>query len=196
MDDQTQYGWSYWTPNFNPGIGVTGNWYVRVLYDNVEKGRCFFNVQLLTSNRPRLYPVAAKCYRKSIFVQRDTLRVRPVRTGMQYDLLDAPPNVSITQDSIVNIAAFNQTYREREFKVIASMGGSASLRDTMIYKLIDTTKNVNQLSLTKSLELNAKLQGFWNGNTMNDDTVTLYLRSPLSPYNIADTAKVVLNQKG
>ncbi|MCB0729353.1 MAG: hypothetical protein KDD00_17955, partial [Ignavibacteriae bacterium] len=63
-------------------------------------------------------------------------------------------------------------------------------------KLIDTTKNVNQLSSVKSLELNAKLQGFWDGSTMNDDTVTLYLRAPLSPYNIADTAKVVLNQNG
>ncbi|HMQ70275.1 MAG TPA: M23 family metallopeptidase [Ignavibacteria bacterium] len=196
ISNNIQYSYYYWTPDFNPGISVTGDWYVRVLYDNVEKYRCFFNVQLLTSNRPRLYPVAAKCFRKSIFVQRDTLRVRPVRSGMQYDLLDAPSNVTITQDSIINIASFNQTYREREFKVIASMGGSASLRDTMIYKLIDTTKNVNQFSTVKSLELNAKLQGFWNGSKMNEDTVTLYLRAPLSPYNIADTAKVVLNQNG
>ncbi|MEZ4691437.1 MAG: M23 family metallopeptidase [Ignavibacteria bacterium] len=196
IGDQIQYSYYYWTPIFNPGISVTGDWYFRVLYDNVEKKRCFFDVQLLTSNRPRLYPVAAKCFRKSIFVQRDTLRVRPVRSGMQYDLLNAPPEVTITKDSIINIGSFSQTYREREFKVIASMGGSATLRDTMIYKLIDTTKNVNQLSSVKSLELNAKLQGFWDGSTMNDDTVTLYLRAPLSPYNIADTAKVVLNQNG
>ncbi len=100
-----------------------------------------------------------------------------------------------TQDSIITIA-FNQTFREREFKVIASIGGNSTLRDTMIYKLIDTTKNVNLLSTVKSLELNAKLQGFWDGSTMNDDTVTLYLRSPLNPFNIADTAEVVLNHNG
>ncbi|MEZ4691432.1 MAG: M23 family metallopeptidase [Ignavibacteria bacterium] len=196
LSGREQYSFYYWTPDFNPGISVTGNWYVRVLYDNVEKYRNFFNVQLLTSNRPRLYPVAAKCFRYSIFTQRDTLRVKPVRSGMQYDLLNAPPNVTITQDSIVNIASFNQTYREREFKVIASMGGSATMRDTMIYKLIDTTKSPSQLNYVESIELNAKLQGFWNGSTMNDDTVTVLLRSPLSPYNIADSAKVVLNQNG
>lgn len=70
MSDQTQYGRYWWTPDFNPGISVTGDWYVRVLYDNVKKGRYFFNVRLLTSNRPRMYPVAAKCFRKSIFIQR------------------------------------------------------------------------------------------------------------------------------
>ncbi|MEZ4823389.1 MAG: hypothetical protein R2942_13690 [Ignavibacteria bacterium] len=62
----------------------------------------------------------------------------------------------------------------------------------MIYKLIDTTKNVNQLSSVKSLELNAKLQGFRNGNTMNGRYRDFIFKSPLSPYNI-DTAKVVLN---
>ncbi|MBK7160893.1 MAG: hypothetical protein IPH77_20705 [Ignavibacteria bacterium] len=46
-DAQNQYAWSWWTPNFNPGISATGDWYVRLLYDNVEKGRYFFNVQLL-----------------------------------------------------------------------------------------------------------------------------------------------------
>lgn len=196
LSGQTQYAWSWWAPDFNPGIAVTGDWYVRVLYDNVEKGRCFFNVQLLTSNRPRLYPVAAKCFRKSIFVQRDTLRVRPVRSGMQYELLNAPSNVTITQDSIINISSLNQTNREREFKVIASMGGSSSFRDTMIYKLIDTTKNPNPGNYLESLELNAKLEGFWDGNEMNEDTVTVLVRAPLSPYNIADSAKVLLNSNG
>ena len=70
------------------------------------------------------------------------------------------------------------------------------MRDTMIYKLIDTTKSPSQLNYVESIELNAKLQGFWNGSTMNDDTVTVLLRSPLSPFNIADSAKVVLNQNG
>lgn len=196
LSSQAQYSWSWWYPDFNPGIGVTGDWYVRVLYDNVEKGRCFFNVQLLTSNRPRLYPTAALCFRKSIYVQQDILQVRPVRSNMQYDLLNAPAGVSIVQDSIVQISSFSQPYREREFKVIASIGGSTTLRDTMIYKLIDTTKNPSSGNYAESVELNAKLQGFWNGSEMNEDTVTVLVRSPLAPYNIVDSAKVLLNQNG
>lgn len=196
MSDQTQYGRYWWTPDFNPGISVTGDWYVRVLYDNVEKGRYFFNVQLLTSNRPRMYPVAAKCFRKSIFVQRDTLRVRPVRSNMQYDLVNAPPEVTITQDSILNIGSFSQTFRVRDFKVIASIGGNSALRDTMLYKLIDTTNNNASGNGIESLELNAKIEGFWDGSTMQSDTVTVIIRAPLSPYLIVDSAKIVLNSNG
>ncbi|HMQ68349.1 MAG TPA: peptidoglycan DD-metalloendopeptidase family protein [Ignavibacteria bacterium] len=196
LSDQTQYGWYWWTPNFNPGIAVTGDWYVRVLYDNVEKGRCFFNVQLLTSNRPRMYPVAGKCFRKSIFVQRDTLRVRPVRSNMQYDLLGAPAGVTLTQDSILNISISSQLFRTSNFKVIASIGGSATLRDTMNYCLVDTTKNRFPGNGIESLELRGKIEGFWNGSTMVPDTVTVLLRAPLAPYNIADSVKVVLNSAG
>ena len=196
LGSQTQNGHLVWTPDFNPGISVTGDWYVRVLYDNVEKGRCFFNVELLTSNRPRLYPAAAKCFRKSILVQRDTLRVRPVRTNMQYDIINAPSNVTIEHDSIVTIGDFSSTFRYRNFKVIASIGGSSTLRDTMLYKLIDTTRPNAGGNGIQSLELNAKIEGFWDGTTMVQDTVTVLVRAPLSPYLIADSARVVLNSNG
>jgi len=196
LNGQTQYAWSWWTPDFNPGISVMGDWYVRVLYDNVEKGRCFFNVQLLTSNRPRLYPYAALCFRRSDYIQQDILQVRPVRSNMEYQLVNAPAGVSLYQDSTVRISSFSQPYREREFKVIASIGGSATLRDTMIYKLIDTTKNPNPGNYLESVELNAKLQGFWDGDEMNDDTVTVLVRGALNPHNVIDSAKVLLNTNG
>lgn len=196
LGDQCQYAWSWWYPDFNPGVSVTGDWYVRVLYDNVEKGRCFFNVQLLTSNRPRLYPYAALCFRRSDFIQQDILQVRPVRSNMEYQLVNAPVGVSLYQDSTVRISSFSQPYREREFKVIASIGGSATLRDTMIYKLIDTTKNPNPGNYLESVELNAKLQGFWDGNEMNEDTVTVLVRSALHPFYVLDSAKVLLNNNG
>ena len=190
LNSQAQYSWSWWTPDFNPGIEVTGNWYVRVLYDNVEKGRYFFNVQLLTSNRPRMYPAAGKIFRRSIFVQRDTLRVRPVRTNMEYELVGAPPNVTITNDSIVNIGIFDQAFRVRDFKVIASMGGSSTLRDTMFYKLIDTAKNHFQGNGIVSLELKTYLEGRYSGSFMEEDSITVLLRNALSPYVIIDQATV------
>lgn len=195
--DYYRYSWVWWTPSFDPGIAETGNWYVRVLYDNIEQMRDYFNVQLLTSNRPRLYPVAGKCFRRSIFVQRDTLRVRPVRTGMEYELLNAPSNVTITNDSILNISTpFDQTFRVREFKVIASMGGSSSLRDTLIYKLIDTTKNHFSGNGIVSLELNAMTEGLWNGSSMVNDSVNVILRGSIFPYGKVDSSKFRLNSNG
>lgn len=197
LSNQHQYAWSWWTPDFNPGIGQTGNWYVRVLYDNAEQGRTYFDVQLLTSTRPRLYPVAAKCFRRSVFVQRDTLRVRPVRANMQYDLLNAPSNVTITNDSIVNISPdFTQTFRIREFKVIASMGGSSTFRDTMIYKLIDTTKLNSSGNGIVSLELTTLMEGRFNGSSMVGDTVEVELRTSLFPYLVVDEDRFRIDSDG
>jgi murein DD-endopeptidase MepM/ murein hydrolase activator NlpD len=196
LNDNSQFSKYVWPPVFNPGISETGNWYARVLYDNVEKMRTYFNVQLLTSNRPRLYPAAAKCFRRSLFVQKDTLRVRPVRSNMEYELVNAPANVTLTNDSILTIGAFTQGFRESTFKVIASMGGSTTLRDTMLYKLIDTTKNRFPGNGIGSLELNAKMEGFWNGSVMVEDTVTVTLRRSYSPYNIADIYEVKLDDNG
>ncbi len=197
LNSPNQYSWTWWTPVFNPGIDVTGNWYARIIYNGVEQMRTYFNVQLLTSTRPRLHPTAAKCFRKSLFVQRDTLRVRPVRTNMQYDLLGAPSNVTLTNDSIINIGTnFTQSYRLQEFKVIASIGGNSNLRDTMIYKLIDTTKPNPVGNGISSLELKTYLEGRFNGSTMIGDTVTVQLRTSVWPYFVVDSDKFLLNSSG
>ncbi|MEO8211215.1 MAG: M23 family metallopeptidase, partial [bacterium] len=196
LNDNAQYAWSWWYPDFNVGVSETGDWYIRVLYDNVEKIRNFFNVQLLTSNRPRFSPVAGKCFRPSVFVQKDTLRVRPVRSNMQYQLISAPSNVTLTNDSILTIGAFNQTYRVDEFKVIGSIGGSASLRDTMIYKLIDTSKNYLFGNGVASLDLKVVPEGRWDGSSLAGDTITAIIRAPLFPYLIVDSARVKLNSNG
>lgn len=197
INDYWQYAWVWWTPNFNVGVAETGIWYARILHNNVEQMRVNFNVQLLTSNRPRLYPVAGKCFRRSVFVQRDTLRVRPVRENMEYELLNAPSNVTLTNDSILNISpSFNQFLRVHQFMVIASMGGSATLRDTLIYKLIDTTENHFTGNGIVSLETTGMMEGFWDGSDFNADTITVFLRSPLTPYNIVDLDEFKLNFNG
>lgn len=197
VNEYNRYSWSWWTANFNPGIDDAGQWFARIVYDNVEQMRDYFNVQLLTSNRPRLYPVAGKCFRRSLFVQRDTLRVRPVRSNMQYGLINAPSNVTITNDSILNInPAFTQTLRTDEFKVIASIGGSLTLRDTLIYKLIDTTKNNFTGNGIVSLELTSMTEGLWNGSSMVNDSINVILRGSLSPYGRVDSSKFRLNSNG
>ena len=40
--------------------------------------------------------------------------------------------------------------------------------------------------------LNIGIEGFWNGTTQVTDTVTVELRSSVSPYNVADVAQTVL----
>ena len=102
----------------------------------------------------------------------------------------------MTNDSIITIGSFDQSLRIREFKVIGSIGGSASLRDTMIYKLIDSTKNILFGNGVISLELNAMMEGFWNGSSLTGDTVSVLLRAPLFPYAIVDSARVKLNSNG
>jgi murein DD-endopeptidase MepM/ murein hydrolase activator NlpD len=196
LNSDTRYSWSWWYPDFNVGVSETGNWYARVLFDNVEQSRDYFNVQLLTSNRPRFYPVAGKCFRPSILVQKDTLRVRPVRSNMQYELVSAPSNVTLVNDSILTIGAFTQSYRTVQFKVIGSIGGSSTLRDTMIYKLIDSSKNNFGGNGVASLDLKVMPEGRWNGTSLAGDTVTAIIRAPLSPYLIADSARVKLNSSG
>jgi len=116
---------------------------------------------------------------------------------MQYDLLGAPSNVTITNDSIINISpSYTQTYRLREFKVVASMGGSSTLRDTMIYKLVDTTKPNPIGNGIVSLDLTAFTEGRFDGSDFKGDTVTVQLRGSLSPYGIVDQDKFKLNNDG
>ncbi|MBK7446089.1 MAG: hypothetical protein IPJ45_08710 [Ignavibacteria bacterium] len=40
------------------------------------------------------------------------------------------------------------------------------------------------------------LEGRWNGSVMEEDTVTVLLRAPLSPFNVVDSARVNLSANG
>ncbi len=195
ISSNKQFVWFWWTPNFNVGVSQTGNWYARVLFDGVEQLRDYFNVQSVTTQQIRLYPAAGKCFRVSSFVQRDTLRIRPVTANLRYELLNSPSNITLTNDSILLIDTLKQTYRVREFKVIGSAGGSTILRDTMIYKLIDPTKS-NLPGNSVSLELRALIEGFWDGTGMVEDTVTVFLHSSSFPFELVDSARIKLNTDG
>lgn len=52
--------------------------------------------------------------------------------------------------------------------------------------------------INRQLNLKALIQGFYNSSTdkMTKDTVRVYLRYNLSPYNIADSSKAVLDSNG
>ncbi len=53
-----------------------------------------------------------------------------------------------------------------------------------------------QRHTSKTLNLTALIEGFYDGSTMVPDTVTVELRSSSSPYTLVDQAKVVLNSSG
>lgn len=144
---RTQYGFYYWYWNFNLNPPVYGMWYVRVLRNNVELKRTYFNVALLTMYCPRFKPTDGKSFRRKNFVQRDTLRVEKYGASLPitYTLLNPPSNVSLVNDSIVTIGAnWNQPAVSYYFKVEARMGNTSSgMRDTFYYHLVDTTLNPN-----------------------------------------------------
>ena len=52
------------------------------------------------------------------------------------------------------------------------------------------------IPLQISLNLNFKIEGFWNGATQISDTVRINLRNNISPYNKIDSGKVKLNSSG
>lgn len=47
-----------------------------------------------------------------------------------------------------------------------------------------------------SLNLTSVIQGFWNGTSMVNDFVTVYLRNAASPYDKADSSMTLLNNSG
>ncbi|MDZ4712533.1 MAG: S8 family serine peptidase [bacterium] len=63
--------------------------------------------------------------------------------------------------------------------------------------LINTWEAV-KLAKPKTLNLTCLIEGFYNSgtNTMVNDTVTVNLRNNISPYNLIDAAKTILNSSG
>jgi hypothetical protein len=60
-----------------------------------------------------------------------------------------------------------------------------------------TTKwNFTTLAQNLSLNLKVYLEGFWDGTQQVQDTVTVYLANPTTPFTFVDTAKVVLSTTG
>lgn len=49
---------------------------------------------------------------------------------------------------------------------------------------------------TKTLNLTAMIEGFYNGSTMTQDTVAVELRTTSSPYNLVESRKIILNSSG
>jgi hypothetical protein len=47
-----------------------------------------------------------------------------------------------------------------------------------------------------SLILKVGIEGFWDGTTQVSDTITVTLRSPISPYNLIDQSKTVIYNQG
>lgn len=196
--DQSQGHWTYVTFDFNPGSGNSGTWYARILVNDTEQKRVFFNVSSSNVFRPRFTP-AGKFYRKvSTFYQNDELSVNKFGSSaaVTYTLSGAPSNVSLEGNTVSISPEFNQTYRLRSFRVIAQLGSDVTLRDTMNYWLVDTTKNPFGGNGIVSMNLTVMPEGLWNSGDFTRDTVNVYLRNPLIPYLLTDSAKVALNSNG
>ncbi len=56
------------------------------------------------------------------------------------------------------------------------------------FPILKNTDNITSISLN----INAGIEGFWDGTTQVSDTVTVELRSSVTPYNTIDVSKTVL----
>ena len=57
-------------------------------------------------------------------------------------------------------------------------------------------KRTFTLTVAKTLNVSALIEGFYNGTTMVNDTVLVELRNSISPYSLVDQRKLVLNSSG
>lgn len=144
VNTKYRIGWAYHYWGFNINPPVYGQWYARILVNNVETNRINFVVGPTTMYNPRFKPVAGRTFRRQSTYQKDTLRVEKWGSSLPitYSLIDNPDFISIQNDSIVNInPEWNLQYRTYSFQAVAYLGGiSGGLRDTFWYQLIDTTK--------------------------------------------------------
>ncbi len=88
-------------------------------------------------------------------------------------------NWVISNQGFGNISDVAMTTRNLWYAVASN--GSA-------YQVGRKTENLTSISVN----LNIGIEGFWNGTTQVTDTVTVELRSSVSPYNVADVAQTVL----
>ncbi len=96
-------------------------------------------------------------------------------------------------------STFNSFFMTNKFSSLRATNGSPSspMGPVMVYtKIIDWLQS--SASNAKSLDLTAQIEGFYDPstNSMNPDTMRVYLRSSVSPFPRIDSAKAYLNAAG
>ncbi|MBK8550217.1 MAG: hypothetical protein IPL53_03830 [Ignavibacteria bacterium] len=96
-------------------------------------------------------------------------------------------------------ANYNTFFMTNQFSSLRATNGSPSspMGPVRVYtKIIDWIQGVN-LNV-KVLDLTAQIEGYYdlNSNSMNTDTMRVYLRSSVNPYPKIDSAKALLNAAG
>lgn len=96
-------------------------------------------------------------------------------------------------------ANYNTFFMTNRFSALRATGNSPSyvMGPVRIYsKIIDWIQNIN--TGAKFLDMTAMIEGLYDENTnvMISDTMRVYLRNSIFPYNIADDSKAYLNSAG
>ena len=92
------------------------------------------------------------------------------------------------------------TWTERNTGTSTVPGVSMANKDT-VYTVCDRNVwgaifRLYDVSTSTNLNLTIGIQGFWNGSAQITDTVTCHLRNSVSPYNVVEVSKAVLNSSG
>ncbi|HQU71498.1 MAG TPA: peptidoglycan DD-metalloendopeptidase family protein [Calditrichia bacterium] len=148
VPNKWRYGWAlfYWNFNGNITSNDYGTWKFRIFGSgSAILKEVQFQVGPTTVYAPRFAPLSGRSFRINGSVQTDILRVDASSPAVTFSLLDAPDFVTLTEDSVVTIAAQStQPYRELTFRALAD-GGSAGT-DTFYYQIVDPSKPFNPLT--------------------------------------------------
>ena len=126
--------------------------------------------------------------------------IKPVNGGSIAFL----PQTADTSNDHCNAVSFKGTnyntfFMTNRFSALRATGNSPSnpMGPVRIYsKIIDWLQNIN--TGVKFLDMTAMIEGFYDENTnvMISDTVRVYLRSSVFPYNVVEVSKAYLNSAG
>lgn len=146
LQDPAHFGWFwlYWFWDGNVAPADYGTWKVQA-YSGAQLSReSSFQVGPTTVFGAHIAPRAGRSFHINGAVQRDTLRRHPATPSLTYSLIDAPPFVTLVDDSVVTVGGVsNQATRSLFFRAVGV--DAAARRDTAWYHVVDFTKPIESL---------------------------------------------------
>lgn len=207
LNTKTRYGWHYYAWAFNQPSGSEGTWYARILINGKEVKRIDFEVTSGNTVYPPRFPIAGKSFRRKDSAQQDTLKLELSGQNfpVTYELLNAESNISLINNVVTIDPSFPQKVRSVFFQVIAGMEVSQflTLRDTMWYHMVDTTKPLEQANsvisntgkVPERYSLSQNYPNPFNPQTKIDFTVPKTGMIKLSIYDVLGReVEVLLNE--
>lgn len=137
IETKRRYGWYGFSWDFSSiDASDFGTWVVNVT-GGIDDYSFDFEVGETTEFGPRFYPLAGKSIKLGGGISQEELRLHESSPEVTFELIDAPPGVSIA-GNLINFGA-GQSSRNHHFQVKAT--DSKGRFDLMYYHLLDLSKS-------------------------------------------------------